>query len=435
MKISTIRVTKKFFILLAVIGLSTLSLFAGQPEEFAEKIFNYMRQGRGDSISLYVQEDLRPQMPPAMFGQVFSQLEMQMGTYQSKSDWRVENVQGMTVVTADIIFKKTGLLFLLSTNEKGEINGIHFMPLPAVSVKEENEHDIVIRSGDYELPGILKLPDGEGPFPVAVLVHGSGPHDRNETIGPNQVFLDMANLLAQQGIATIRYDKRTFVYGAQWEKEGKGTFDEETTDDAVAAVWLATTLPELSSVYVIGHSQGAIMAPRIAQKAGDVRGIVMMAGTPRPLHHLIAEQFEYLHSHQQPGLTQELVDLTKAQAANLDLYGTEGYDPSLGVPMGIGSEAYWKFVLKYNALETLRSLSVPALILQGERDYQVTMKDYALWQQGVADRPNVKLKSYPGLNHIFSEGEGLCLPAEYEKKMSIAPYVIEDIASFIHNRK
>ncbi|MCD8167349.1 MAG: alpha/beta fold hydrolase [Bacteroides sp.] len=345
-------------------------------------------------------------------------------------------MQGMTVVTSDIQFEKGALVFVLSTNDKGEINGLRFVPSTSTPASadelREGERALVVRTGEYELPGILKLPAGEGPFPVVVFVHGSGPSDRDGTLGPNKVFLDMAEGLARQGIASIRYDKRTYVYGLDWEKENEGTFDEETTDDAVSAVRLAATYPELSSVYVVGLSQGAILAPRIAQKAGDVAGIVMMAGSPRPLPQLIAEQLEYLFSHGQPGLTREMVEQAKAQADNLDRYGTAGYDPSLGFPFGAGSEAYWVFITRYDALETLRSLTVPVLILQGERDYQVTMKDFDLWRQGVADRPGVKLKSYPGLNYIFFEGEGVCLPAEYEQQKPVASYVIDDIAAFIH---
>ncbi len=425
-------------VLLVCIGLclGAATLSAGEPEKLAEKIFSYLQQGRGDSIAVYMQEEIRSQVPPEALGQVFTQLESQFGAYQSKGEWKVQTMQGMTVVTSDIQFEKGALVFVLSTNDKGEINGLRFVPSSSTPASadelREGERALVVRTGEYELPGILKLPAGEGPFPVVVFVHGSGPSDRDGTLGPNKVFLDMAEGLARQGIASIRYDKRTYVYGLDWEKENEGTFDEETTDDAVSAVRLAATYPELSSVYVVGLSQGAILAPRIAQKAGDVAGIVMMAGSPRPLPQLIAEQLEHLFSHQQPGLTREMVEQAKAQADNLDRYGTDGYDPSLGFPFGAGSEAYWAFITRYDALETLRSLTVPVLILQGERDYQVTMKDFDLWRQGVADRPGVKLKSYPGLNHIFFEGEGICLPAEYEQQKPVASYVIDDIAAFIH---
>ncbi len=426
---------KRMVVWMTVVCLSTGTLFAGHPEELAEKIFGYIRQSMGDSISVYLQEDIRAQVPSEAWGQVYGQLEAQFGAYRSKGGWKVDTMQGNTVVTSEVQFEKGALIFLLSVNEEGQINGIRFLPAsspPVAAGVRENEREIVVRWEEYELPGILKLPAGAGPFPVAVLVHGSGPSDRDGTLGPHKIFRDMADRLAEQGIATIRYDKRTFVYGADWEKEGTGTFDDETVNDAVAAVWQATTQPELSSVYVIGLSQGAILAPRIAQRAGDVAGIVMMAGSPRPLNQLIADQFEYLLAQEQPGVDREFVDRVKKSCDNLDLYGTAEYDASLGFPLDAGSEAYWQFAMRYDALETLRSLSVPALLLQGERDYQVTMKDYALWQQGLTDRTNVSMKSYPALNHLFFEGEGVCLPSEYEQEKPMASYVIEDIASFIH---
>ncbi len=93
--------------------------------------------------------------------------------------------------------------------------------------------------------------------------------------------------------------------------------------------------------------------------------------------------------------------------------------------------SYWKDLESYDPVALARQIAKPFLILQGERDYQVTMKDFELWQAGLKDRKDVSFKSYPKLNHLFLEGEGKSLPAEYSRPGQIPAYVLDDIAAFI----
>ncbi|MCD8079774.1 MAG: DUF3887 domain-containing protein [Bacteroides sp.] len=119
MKTEKMDFLKRIAVWMTAVCLSTGTLFAGQPEELAEKIFGYIRQSMGDSISVYLQEDIRAQVPSGAWEQLYGQLETQLGAYQSKSDWKVDAMQGNTVVTSELRFEKGVLVFLLSVNEEG----------------------------------------------------------------------------------------------------------------------------------------------------------------------------------------------------------------------------------------------------------------------------------------------------------------------------
>src|SRR5262249_52803909 len=140
---------------------------------------------------------------------------------------------------------------------------------------------------------------GKGPFPCVVLVHGSGAHDADETIGPNKPFRDLAWGLAARGVASLRYEKRTYTHPKKLaEHKGPFTVKEEVVDDAVAAVRLALSHKEVNAkkVFLLGHSLGGLMAPRVGEQEPRLRGLILLAGCTRPLEDLVLEQFDYLAS-------------------------------------------------------------------------------------------------------------------------------------------
>ena len=178
-----------------------------------------------------------------------------------------------------------------------------------------------------------------------------------------------------------------------------------------------------------------MMAPRIAQRSqGSVAGIVIVAGLARPFEDAIMEQSEYIASlsaggQQAHGQLEEL----KRQVANVKQLGTDAFVDSIPLPLQIPKE-YWEFLRSYRPVAVAAGLACPVLVLQGERDYQVTMQDYGLWLSGLLMKRNAQLKSYPKLNHLLQEGKGKSTPFEYQKSLPVPGYVMDDVAGFIRGK-
>ncbi len=300
-----------------------------------------------------------------------------------------------------------------------------------------HEQEIVVGRGEWKLPGTLSLPLGNGPFPAVVLVHGSGPNDRDETLGPNKPFRDLAWGLASQGIAILRYDKRTRVYGAQLQEHLDSlTIQEEVIDDALEAVVLLQSVPQVDSrhIFVLGHSLGGYVLPLIGKAGAEIAGLIVLAGLARSLEDTILDQFTYIYSLDGTITPehQKHLDEVKRQAAQVKAPDLSPETPSATLPFGVPA-AYWLSMRGYHPEEIARALQQPLLILQGESDYQVTMEDFQMWKHALADRPDAQFKSYPTLSHLFMpvEGGGKATPASYAIPGHVAEEVVQDIAAWI----
>ncbi|HEY4403679.1 MAG TPA: alpha/beta fold hydrolase [Xanthobacteraceae bacterium] len=279
------------------------------------------------------------------------------------------------------------------------------------------------------LGGTLTLPKVAHKVAAVVLIHGSGPNDRDETLGPNLVFRDLAEGLGSRGIAVLRYDKRTKIYPEQFT--GAGTVREETMDDAIAAVALLRTRPEIDSgsIVILGHSLGGMLAPRIAEGGHGIAAAILLAAAARPLPSIMIEQIEYLAGLNGPPdeaakkqIAQIKSDAARALAAKPGDVGP----PIMGVP-----PAYWADLNAYDPAATAAKLSIPLLILQGGRDYQVTSQDLQRFEAALAGHPDVTIRDFPRLNHLFIAGEGKSRPQEYEIPGHLDPSVIDTIANFL----
>ena len=285
------------------------------------------------------------------------------------------------------------------------------------------------------------MPKGGGPVPGLVLVHGSGPNDRDETLGPNKPFKDLAWGLATRGIAVLRYEKRNKVYGkkilADPKLEATMTVKEETIDDAVAAAALLKKSKGVDPkrVFVLGHSLGGFLLPRIALAAEplEVAGFIGMAGLTRPLDDTIVRQMTYLYGLAGNTLSDEdRKRLQDIKDAVVKVKALRDSDKGSTTKLLGAMPAYWLDVRGYDPPETAKAVRKPMLFLQGGRDYQVQTVDLENWKKALGSRSDVEFRLYPKLNHLFYEGEGILIPLEYmQKHGSVAEEVLTDIAAFI----
>ena len=290
-----------------------------------------------------------------------------------------------------------------------------------------------------ELPGILTVPRGEGPFPAVVLLQGSGPSDRDETIGTLKPFRDIAEGLTGLGVAVYRFDKRTFVYGAELAAKSNISLEDETIEDAVNAVQLLAEQDRIDPerIFVLGHSLGGNAIPAIAGrlKLSPVKacGYIMMAASPRPLDVLMREQYDYLYSLL-PEITAEQQAEKDALFAELDrLRDLDSLTEEDTVAGAYAS--YWKWLATYDILQAAGEITESVLLLQGEEDYQVTMTDFSIWQEIFGEKGNWQLISYPGLTHLFMPGQKAEGAAAYVRDARVDEQVIQDIAWFILSKQ
>lgn len=306
-----------------------------------------------------------------------------------------------------------------------------------------DENVVIGKSTKYPLGGVLSLPqDISEKVPAVVLVHGSGVADRDETICANKPFRDIAEYLPTKGIAVLRYDKRTFVYGKQMLKDdfGKMTVEQETIEDAVLASDLVKSDARIDAdrVYILGHSLGGMLAPRIDAEGGNFAGIIIFAGSPRSLSDIMIGQGE--------DLTGQLGRILRKIAAKQVAVLKAKFDAVPAMPAEQAQKAkvvgktrawYFKEMNEHPASDYLSVLDKPVLILQGEKDFHVTVeKDFNLYKQMLADKPNVKFKLYPGLNHLFMKsiyGTVKTYKKEYKIPGKVNPGVLNDIAEWIRS--
>ncbi len=378
-----------------------------------------------------------------------TQLPVRVGAFKKQGPARREQLQGYEIVFITCEFAKASLDARVVFDKAGKVAGLGFVPT-APPVKYEppayadpakfEETEVTIGSGEWAVPGTLTTPKGAGPFPGLVLVHGSGPNNRDEELGPNKPFKDLAWGLASRGIAVLRYDKRSKVHGAKILADPKAeaamTVKDETIDDAVAAAALLQKAKRIDGrrVFILGHSLGGFLLPRIALAAEPlgVAGFISMAGLARSLDDTILRQMEYLFGLSGP-LTDESrkqLDDIKAAVAKIKAL-TDADKSSTAKLMGV-MPAYWLDLRGYNPPELAKKVKKPMLFLQGERDYQVQTADLDLWKAALGSRKDVEFKLYPKLNHLFFAGEGPLTPLEYSQKHgSVLEEAVADIAAWI----
>jgi dienelactone hydrolase len=403
----------------------------------AKAFVDLLHKGDFDAAVKDFDATMAKAMPPAQLKATWQTVGTQAGAYQRQLGVRNEQVGKYIVIVVTCQFEKAKLDTRVVFDRENHIAGLQIVPAvdykpPAYARRESfQEQEVTVGTGEWTLPGTLALPIGDGPFPAVVLVHGSGPHDRDETIGPNKTFRDLAWGLASRGIAVLRYEKRTKRYTDKFisPKDRPFTAKDEVDDDALAAVQLLRTTKGVDPkrIYVLGHSLGATMAPRIGSRDKDIAGLILLAGTTRPLEDVTLEQLSYIETLDPQN------EVQRSEIAKLKTQVTRLKDPQLsGTEIIMGAPAsYWRELRDYHPAEVAATLKQRLLILQGERDYQVTMVDFAGWQKALDGHKNATFKSYPALNHLFADGVGKAKPAEYMVPGHVAEGVISDIAEWV----
>ncbi len=198
--------------------------------------------------------------------------------------------------------------------------------------------------------------------------------------------------------------------------------------------------PEIdhSHIYVLGHSLGGMLAPRIAIADKQVAGIIIAAGTAQPLENVIVQQLKYLASLPGGDSAEMKKQIEAAERAKEEIESPSLKPDStvsvLGIPI---PGSYFLDLRDYRPAEVAAQLQIPILVLQGGRDYQVTSQDYDLWKAALAKDSRATFKFYPGLTHLFMTGKGSApgSPADYSVIGHVSSQVVQDIAQWVKNNQ
>jgi pimeloyl-ACP methyl ester carboxylesterase len=318
------------------------------------------------------------------------------------------------------------------------------------------EEEIAFANGKAKisLAGTLTLPRAPGPFPAAVLLSDSGPHDRDESIVGHRPFLVLADHLTRKGIAVLRFDKRGI---------GKSTGDyanattEDFAGDAEAALAYLKTRKEIDpkKTGLIGHGEGGMIAPLVAAHSSDVAWIVLLAGPGLNGEDTLLLQSELIlktagvddeqiaktreFNKQTYALVRQEKDTATLQAKLSDLVENSGMSASLP-PAALQSQVrlmvspWFRFSLDYDPVPTLQKTMCPVLALNGEKDLQVAPKEnLAKIQKALQDDGNKDFQTaeLPGLNHLFQHSP-TGSPTEYGSILeTMAPEALNAVSDWV----
>ncbi|MFI6738834.1 alpha/beta hydrolase family protein [Nonomuraea sp. NPDC050451] len=408
---------------------------AADPAATATTVVEMAREGRFTEIEDLFAGPLRAQVSAEALRTVWA---AEIGPVSAVGEPLCEPIRaGLVRVSVPVTCERGGLAVVMSVDDAGLLNGLRLAPLdaavwePPVYARPERfeEHEVTVGSGPLAVPGTLSLPRGQGPWPAVVLLSGGGPFDRDATSGPNKPLKDLAWGLAGRGVAVLRYDKVTHVHADRLA--GDFTMADEYVPHTVAAVHLLQRRPDVdpARVFVLGHSMGGKAAPRVAAAEPSVAGLVIMAGDAQPMHEAAVRVAGHLASVSPDW--QAAVEMITRQAAVVGSPDLSPATPAADLLFGF-SGSYWLDMRGYDPVATAAALDKPMLILQGARDYQVTVDDdLARWRAGLAHRPDVTFRVYDAGNHLFFPGAGPSTPAEYEPPQHVDPAVVADLAEWL----
>jgi len=416
------------------------------PEELlvagTRALVDAMFNGRPGVMVAKFDQTMAEALPEAKLAQALTSIVQQAGAYQGMSDSRTAVRDGLRVVVLTCDFANGPVDITVIWDGQSKVAGLNIRPAAVVTeyrppdyvtMAAFSETAVTVDAGGWPLGGTLTLPAGDGPFPAVVLVHGSGPSDRDAAFGPNRPFRDLAWGLASRGIAVLRYDKRTLVHRERVATDRSLTVKDETIDDALAAVTLLRKTSRIrpDRIFIAGHSLGGMLAPRIGKADPALGGLIVLAGAVRPLADSILAQTQYLAELDGTVSADERTQIADAEAVVTRVATLKPGDPPLTGILASGPVSYVIDLRGYDPPAAARALTLPMLVLQGERDYQVTMDDFAAWRAALAGRADVRLISYPALNHLFFAGSGKSAPAEYRVEGHVDGAVVADIASWV----
>jgi dienelactone hydrolase len=427
----------------STLGLMSMATFAQHDaKEITKSVLTYFKNQQFDKVYNMQDATMKRYMDADRLDMTWNGLIENYDSLQSIHETIITQKDSSTITETKIDFVKKSFLFKLTINNNGELSGMYFLntklkytPPDYINTLNFIETKIAVPTKNISSEGVLSLPKGKLNVPLVIIVGGSGGTDKDGTVGPNKPYNDIAWALAAQGVAVYRYDKRTanpenlkgiknpndFLLYQEYVEDVKNIVDLFSEDKRINP----------KQIFVAGHSQGGFMLPYFVKVCPKIKGVISLAGNYANVVDLMAYQFEYLKQFLPDSASKQAYDvmIKKAEYTKRNVSSTQinkdSMIPGLTMP-------YVKDMMA-NGPEKLHAVlhKKPALFIQGERDYQVPMREFELWKQAMQKSCCATFISYPKLNHLLMEGEGISKPAEYKKPNNVPEYVANEIAKWV----
>jgi len=409
---------KRFSIIILSIFFPAMLFAQSEPAKYKaaaalfEKFYN---QNLPDSISAHFSAAMKAQLPAAQFKETTTQLKAQLGDL-SKAEFSTYS-EPLAVYKAT--FKNGVFLLNISLNSKNEFIGLLLSPYQqqnataAITDPSVSESPILLKTLNGTLSGTVAVPtNASGKIPVVLIIAGSGATDRNgnnpqANLNTN-TYKQIAESLAKNGIASLRYDKRMVGQSMGTQKEDNLRFDDYT-DDAIGFINLLKADQRFSKVIVLGHSEGSLVGIIASGSSeGNVNAFISVAGAGEPGEKVLIEQMKSQPSYMADGLNKVLDSLRRGRLQ-------KKVDPQLYAIARPSIQMFLMSWCRFDPRQEIKKLKIPTLIVQGTTDLQVNVAN----AEKLKTR-NATLAIIPGMNHILKE-------APEDKQQNLATYSKPDL--------
>ncbi len=381
----------------------------------SKTLVRYFVEEKYDSVYARFDANMKQQLSKEYLETIWKQIESKYGLFETIKASQLLPNDELWMVDVVIGFVNQDVSAKITYDSTNKIAGIFFTPLNKVSsfykipdyadTSVFYEKNIKFGIPGWELEGTLTLPKNNIGKPlVMVLVPGLGAHERDLTLGKNKIFKDLAYGLSSKGIATFRFDKRTYTYKNKMSKQVDVDFDDVIVDDVIAAVNMLANSEEVdkNNILVAGHSFGGYLLPEIIERSEHIKGAIFLAAPARHLTEVLKNQYDtmIMADGKVDENEAEFIEKFDIQIKNaLNISKNDRILPK-HLPLGL-TASFWKYIDDYDLKAHKNKKGVKMLFLHAMNDEQVNDRDWEIWSEIYGNDKSCTMIKLKDLNHIF----------------------------------
>lgn len=423
----------KKFLALVLVLLMSVTMFSctkkieyNDAKDLSHKYLDALRSADGDVLFEAARLKNQKQIEKEDFQRSLTQTIKKLGEFKEGKDEKFEYIENTFVLSSEDRFDYRMVTSIIELDKSGSLNNAYFMLKEPIC--EDNvdfkEESFILENDGAKMYGALTIPKDFTSKKVVFMMQGSGPQDMDETVGisGNKPFKDLAHGLAKHGIATLRIDKR-YVNNAPKDY----TVDEEVLSDAKLAIEELKKDSRFDDVYVLGHSLGAMLAPRVAKDEGLKKVAMLSASTMKFTDIIYTQQMEYLDSGE---VNKSVAEFQKKEITKFKEQVDNMTEKTKGNFFSMPA-SYVYSVNQVNPVEDIKASDFDVFMGHGSKDFQVKKDELEKFKKALGDRGLVIYNLYEGLNHLMMPEDSDEFSVEiYDKPNHVSQLVIDDLAEF-----